>query len=318
MARRMLRPQKRLRYVVRAAMIARAVTLPRLDRAAALRKDTDHLMRALDAPGTLLVPVWRDKAILTSGEPPRAWMPAVATAGALVDAAAELVWLGQVAGSDCFALDLSELEEPLTHPALAGQGKLADLRMVGGLLPAEEAEILGYARGLVYWHQRCRFCGVCGHATRAKEGGHTRECETCDAKHFPRTDPAIMALVWRGDRCVLARQHGWPKGFYAAVAGFVEPGESTEDAAAREIAEELGLAVTNLTYFRSQPWPFPASLMIGYFAEATSDDLVIDHDELEDARWFSRDELRNPSGFFYPPGYSLAHFMIQRFMEGFP
>ncbi|HEX4341398.1 MAG TPA: NAD(+) diphosphatase [Polyangiaceae bacterium] len=292
------------------------MTLPRLDRASHLRKDTDRLMRALDAPGTILVPVWRDKALVTDVGETRAVLPVVATASALVDAAAELVWLGNVGDANCFALDLSDLEEPLTHPALAGAGTLADLRMIGGLLPAEEAELLGYARGLVYWHRRCRFCGVCGHATKPKEGGHVRECETCDAKHFPRTDPAIMALVWKADRCVLARQHGWPKGFYAAVAGFVEPGESVEDGAVREIHEELGLTVTNLRYFRSQPWPFPASLMIGYFAEATSEELVVDHEELEDARWFSRDELRDPKGFAYPPGYSLAHFMIRRFLDG--
>ena len=124
-----------------------------------------------------------------------------------------------------------------------------------------------------------------------------------------------MALVSRGDRCVLARQHGWPKNFYAAVAGFVEPGESTEDAAVREIKEELGLDVSLLRYFRSQPWPFPASLMVGFFAEATSDELFVDHEELEDARWFSRAELENPTGFLYPPAYSLAHFMIRAFIE---
>jgi NAD+ diphosphatase len=292
------------------------VTILRLDRAAALRKDTERLMRALDAQETLLVPVWRDKTLITSDREPRAVIPPAKTAGALIDVATELAWLGLVGGRDCFALDLSELEDPLAHAALQGMGTLADLRMVGGLLPAEEAEIVAYARGLLYWHRRSRFCGACGNATKPKEGGHVRECETCDVKHFPRTDPAVMALVHRGDRCVLARQHGWPKGFYAAVAGFVEPGESTEDATLREVKEELGLDVTNLTYFRSQPWPFPASLMVGFFAEATSDELVVDHDELEDARWFSRDELLNPKGFMYPPGYSLAHYMIRRFIEG--
>lgn len=273
-------------------------------------------MRALDAPETLLVPVWRDKTLITTDRQPRAVMPLAKNAGALIDAAAELAFLGRVGDSDCFALDLSDLEDPLAQAALAGSGTLADLRMVGGLLPPEEAEILAYARGLLYWHRRARFCGACGQPTKPKEGGHVRECEACDIKHFPRTDPAIMALVYRGDRCVLARQPGWPKGFYAAVAGFVEPGESTEDATVREIKEELGLDVTNLSYFRSQPWPFPASLMVGFFAEATSDDIVVDHDELEDARWFSRAELENPQGFAYPPGYSLAHYMIRRFIEG--
>jgi NAD+ diphosphatase len=290
--------------------------LPRIDRAAALRKDTDGLMRALDAEDTLLVPVWRDKTVITHAGDPHAVIPTVATASALIDVATELAWLGVVGKSSCFALDVSTLEDPLTHPALTGKGQLADLRMVGGILPPEEAEIVGYARGLLYWHTRHQFCGTCGQITKPKEGGHVRVCESCDAKHFPRTDPAVMALVSRGDRCVLARQHGWPAGLYAAVAGFVEPGESTEDATAREVKEELGLDVTSLTYYRSQPWPFPASLMIGFFAQVASDELVVDHEELEDARWFSRDELRNPEGFFYPPGYSLAHYMIRRFIDG--
>lgn len=273
-------------------------------------------MRSLDAHETLLVPVWRDKTLITTDAEPHAVIPTAKIAGALIDSAAELAWLGLVGGRDCFALDLSELEDPLAHAALAGSGTLADLRLVGGLLPADEAEIVAYARGLLYWHRRARFCGACGGATKAKDGGHMRECEGCDLKHFPRTDPAVMALVHRGDRCVLTRQPGWPKGFYAAVAGFVEPGESTEDATLREVKEELGLDVTNLVYFRSQPWPFPASLMIGFFAEATSDELVVDHGELEDARWFSREELMNPKGFMYPQAYSLAAYMIQRFLEG--
>jgi NAD+ diphosphatase len=297
-------------------MIRGAVTISRLDRAAALRKDTDRLMRALDAQETLLVPVWRDKTLITTGGEAHAVIPTAKSASALIDAASELAWLGLVGGRDCFALDLSQLDDPLAHPALSGAGTLADLRLVGGMLPVEEAEIVAYARGLLYWHSRTRFCGACGKPTKPKEGGHVRECESCDAKHFPRTDPAVMALVYKGDRCVLTRQPGWPKGFYAAVAGFVEPGESTEDATVREVKEELGLDVTNLSYFRSQPWPFPASLMVGFFAEATGDELVVDHGELEDARWFSREELSNPKGFMYPQGYSLAHYMIRRYMEG--
>jgi len=292
------------------------VPLPRIDRAAVLRKDTDRLMRALDDAKTILVPVWRDKAIIATGDAPRALLPTVATASALVDAAEELVWLGKVGEADCFALDISSLSEPLSHASLQVPAQLSDLRMMGGLLPPEEAEILGYARGLLHWHRRYRFCGSCGQPTKPKEGGHVRVCEAEDLKHFPRTDPAVMALVIRGDRCVLARQHGWPSGLFAAVAGFVEPGESTEDAAVREIKEELGLDATQLDYFRSQSWPFPASLMIGFFAQVNEGELVVDHEELEDARWFSRDELRNPRGFFYPPGYSLAHFMIRKFLEG--
>lgn len=290
--------------------------LPRLDRAAFLRRDTERLMRALDAPGTLLVPVWRDKNVLAVGSEPRAALPSAGEAGALIDAASEIVWLGRVGDADCFALDVSSLPEPLSHPALDGKTEFTDLRMTGGLLPAEETEILAYARGMLYWHQRHRFCGSCGRETKAKDGGHVRECVTEDLKLFPRTDPAVMVLVSRDDRCVLARQPGWPSGMQSVVAGFVEPGESVEDAAIREVKEELGLDVMGLRYFRSQPWPFPASLMIGFFAEATNDDLVVDGEELEAARWYSRAELVNPQGFFWPPSYSLAHYMIREFVSG--
>jgi NAD+ diphosphatase len=146
--------------------------LPRIDRAAALRKDTDGLMRALDAKDTLLVPVWRDKTVITHAGDPHAVIPTVATASALIDTATELAWLGLVGKSACFALDISDLADPLAHSALTGTGQLADLRMVGGILPPEEAEIVGYARGLMYWHGRHRFCGACGQTTKPREGGH--------------------------------------------------------------------------------------------------------------------------------------------------
>jgi NAD+ diphosphatase len=289
---------------------------PRIDRAAMDRRKTDGLMAALDAKDTLLVPVWRDKSLILNGREPRAVLPQVRDAAALVDIASEIVWLGKLGAKHCFALDISELAEPLLHPALAGKGELADLRMAGGLLAPEETEVLAYARGILHWHQKHRFCGSCGQPTKAREGGHVRHCAAEDLKHFPRTDPAVMVLVARGDRCVLARQTGWPAGMYAVVAGFVEPGESVEDAAIREVKEELGLDIGGLRYFRSQPWPFPASLMIGFSAEASGDHLVVDHEELEEARWFSRAELRNPVGFFYPPAYSLAHHLIRAFLDG--
>ncbi len=288
--------------------------IPRIDRASELRRDTDRLMTALDAPETVLVPVFAGQHLVRMQPAPRAVLPTARDASVLVDHAGEIVWLGRLAGRDCFALDLSG-REPSEAPALAGSGDLVDLRFAGGLLPAEETELLAYARGMLHWHARHRFCGSCGAPTNPREGGHVRECSLCNAKHFPRTDPAIMALVVRGDRCVLARQPGFPSGVYAAVAGFVEPGESIEDAARREVKEELGLEVENLRYFRSQPWPFPSSLMLGFFGEATSDELSVDRTELEDARWFSRAELENPAGFSYPPAYSLAHYMIREFLE---
>lgn len=271
-------------------------------------------MKALDAKETLLVPVHRDQNLVRLGGEPRAVLLEAGDSSALIDAAGELVWLGLVGDRDCFAIDLSEMQNPEGHPALAGKGQLADLRMAGGLLPAEEAEILAYARGMLYWHRRHRYCGSCGRPTKAREGGHVRECTEEDLKHFPRTDPAVMVLVSNGDRCALARQHGWPEGMLSIVAGFVEPGESIEDAAVREVKEELGVGIRDLRYFRSQPWPFPSSLMVGFFAETSESELVIDTSELEEARWVSRSQLENPQGFFYPPPYSLAHHMIRAFM----
>lgn len=271
-------------------------------------------MAALDVRDTLIVPVYRDQNLVVLGSDPSGVLLTAAEASALVDVASELVWLGRVGERDCFAIDLSEMATPEAHQALAGRGNFTDLRMAGGLLEPEEAEILAYARGILYWHRRHRHCGSCGRPTKPRDGGHMRECVEEDIKHFPRTDPAVMVLVSNGDRCALARQPGWPEGMLSIVAGFVEPGESVEDAAIREVKEELGLPIGELRYFRSQPWPFPSSLMIGFFAETNEESLVIDETELESARWVSRDDLRDPKGFFYPPPYSLAHHMIKAFI----
>jgi NAD+ diphosphatase len=289
--------------------------LSRIDRSAELRKDSERLMTALDAPETLLLPVWRDKTFFTTTDEPRAFLRTVREAGPLVDRASEIVWLGRLGAADCFALDVSEAAEPLSLPGLDASATPVDLMFVGSQLPAADAELLVYARGMINWHRKNRFCGSCGQPTKPKEGGHVRECTAESLKHFPRTDPAVMLLVARGDRCVLGRQHGWPGKMMSVIAGFVEPGESLEGAAIREAKEELGLEVGNLRYFRSQPWPFPASLMLGFMAEAGSDDIVLDGQELEEARWYSKDELRDPQGFFYPPPFSLAHHMIRAFID---
>lgn len=285
-----------------------------IDRASHLRTDTDRLMAALDAPETRLVPVWRNKNRVVTGSRPGAVVPSVRDAGALIDAADELVWLGLLDGVDCFAVDLSSRERPLGTVELPGN--FADLRLTGGLLTAAEANLLAYARGMLHWNRHHRYCGTCGKPTRPRDGGHVRECTGDGERHFPRTNPAVMILVARGEHCVLARQSGWPAGMYSVLAGFVEPGETIEEAAVREAKEETGLAIENVRYFRSQPWPFPASLMLGMLAETRDDTLKLEDDELEEARWFSRSELARPEGFFYPPEFSLAHHLIQAFLGG--
>jgi NAD+ diphosphatase len=288
--------------------------LPLLDRAAHLRKDGAYLEARLAEPETLLIPVWRNKVLVSRGPTPHPAPVRVAAAPGFVAPDVELVWLGLLGDQACFAVDLSERDQPL-HGAIAEASSFEDLRVAGNLIHPSDFAVLAFARGVLHWHRQQRFCGRCAAPTRVREGGHVRECGPCETRHFPRTDPAVMILVTSGDRCLLARQPGFPSGMFSALAGFVEPGESVEECVLREAREEVGLEVENLCYFRSQSWPFPQSLMIGFSVRAKSEAFVLDRDELEEARWVSRDELRKPHGFFYPPPVSLAHHMIQAFIR---
>lgn len=282
-----------------------------LDRAAHVRRDGESLNAHLNDARTLLVPVWRGQHLVSDG---KAVLPTVEQLGALVDRGFELAWLGTLSGRGCFALDISPVDEPMEEPLLSGVGQLTDLRFAAGMMSDRDVGLLKFARGVLHWHRQTAFCGKCGGRTVSREGGHVRECGNCGAKHFPRTDPAVMMLVTRDDRCLLARQSGFPKGMVSALAGFVEPGECVEECVERETMEEVGLRVTNIRYFDSQGWPFPQSLMLGYRADALSDEIRLDEDELEEARWYTRAELERPEGFFYPPPFSLAHHLIKSFL----
>jgi NAD+ diphosphatase len=287
--------------------------LPLLDRAAHLRKDGTYLEARLGELETVLLPIWRNKVLVSRGPTPHPAPVRVEDAPAFVANDVPLVWLGLLGEKPCFAVDLSNIDQPL-NGSLADSAYFEDLRVAGNLIHPRDFATLAFARGILHWHRQHRFCGRCAAPTRVREGGHVRECAPCETKHFPRTDPAVMILVTSGDRCLLARQPAFPLGMFSALAGFVEPGESVEECVLRETREEVGLDVADLRYFRSQSWPFPQSLMIGFSARATNDTFVLDRDELEEARWFSRQELREPRGFFYPPPVSLAHHMIQAFV----
>ena len=192
-----------------------------------------------------------------------------------------------------FAVDVSHIDDPASAEPFAGRGEFVDLRAIGPLLARDEGSIMAYARGLMYWHRRHRYCGVCGSLTESTQGGHVRRCTNadCAVDHFPRTDPAVIMLVTYGDACLLGRQSIWPAGMHSTLAGFVEQGESLEEAVIREIKEESGVDVERPVYHSSQPWPFPSSIMLGFHAEARSQTLVVNTDELETAAWYRREDL---------------------------
>jgi NAD+ diphosphatase len=198
-----------------------------------------------------------------------------------------------------FALDVSDIDDTTLAPIISG-AEFMDIRKQGPLVDIKEGSIAALARGLCYWHATHRFCGRCGSKNHVVEAGHSRLCENERCKHptFPRTDPAVIMVVTKTftdgiERCLLGRQAVWPTGMYSSLAGFVDPGETLEQAVAREVKEEAGVEVDDVTYVASQPWPFPSSIMLGFFAKATSEQINVDKDELDDAKWFSREDLAN-------------------------
>jgi NAD+ diphosphatase len=284
-----------------------------LDRAAALRRDGVWLSAALRNPASRFVRIHGDRTpinVSANLQAAIAYEPPERVAH-LLDCG-EAVLLG-VAPDGCaiFAGACAAVaeEEGCKH---------IDLRSlaVQGLLAPGELNLLAQARALVHWHQRHRFCANCGKSTVLADAGYRRHCTGCGADHFPRTDPVVILVAVRDGHCLLGRQPQFLPGVYSALAGFVEPGESLEEAARREILEEAGVKVGRIRYHSSQPWPFPASLMIGLLGEAETADLVIDHSELEDARWFARDEIhamladRHPCGLKVPPAMAIAHHLI--------
>lgn len=200
---------------------------------------------------------------------------------------------------------------------------VTDLRSIAvqGLVAPEHLAPLAEAKALLHWHARHRFCSNCGHMTNVVQGGWRRDCPQCGGQHFPRTDPVVIMLAIRGDQCLLGRQARFGQGMWSCLAGFVEPGESMEEAARRETLEEAGIVCARVKYFASQPWPFPSSLMIGCHTEAVSEAITVDLNELEDARWFSRDETaamlmrQHPDGLSTPPPVAIAHHIIRAFVE---
>ena len=279
-----------------------------LDRVSHLRTDAGWVADALADPSTRFVPLWRGRNLFATAADgtPRAVFPTGMSVG-------EHGWalLGNADGTASFALDLSALADPA---AVIEEGEFNELRTIGAGLPSADASILAHARGLMHWRSRHRFCGLCGAECEPQSAGNVMACTGCKTHHFPRTDPAVIMLVTRGDKALLGHSARFPNSvMYSTLAGFVEPGESLEEAVAREVMEESGIAVTRVRYHSSQPWPFPASIMLGFYAEGLTQEIVLDEDELTDARWFSREEMRDAKahGFALPRADSIARRLIE-------
>ncbi len=275
------------------------------DRADHIRTDSSELVAASRDPAARVLGFAELKPAL--GPDGLLWLPLEE-----VPSDSTFVFLGLEEGAPRFAAAV---------PAGAFlPGKPTDARAAAMRLPPAQSAIMGQGRSLLAWHEKHGHCAVCGAPTQMSKGGYARSCssDACKAEHFPRTDPVTIMLVIDGERVLLGRQPQFPAGFYSALAGFLEPGETIEDAVRREVQEEAGLQVGRVRYVASQPWPFPSSLMIGCFAKAASTDIVIDKTELEDARWFSRAEcaavFEGHGPFAAPPPLAIAHHLLKTWL----
>jgi NAD+ diphosphatase len=296
-----------------------ALSDPSFDRAAHRRLDEAWLAVARVSAEAHVHPVWRAKSLVAKQGDLHV---AVGVPASSFDwtQASDSVFLGMADGVPRFAADVSALDEAALAGHLGQHGAFEDLRMIGQLVPREDAALLAYAKGILWWHERHRFCGVCGHPTASIDGGHRRLCtnDACNAEQFPRSDPAVIMLIEHDGRCLLARGARFPANFVSVLAGFVEPGESLEDTVAREVFEEVGVRVTDITYASSQPWPFPSSLMLGYRARALDPTLTLDPNEILDAAWYTRDEVRalaEGGPVRIPPRFSISRRLIDDWIE---
>lgn len=291
-----------------------------LDRAAHHRKDAGWIARALDDPTAQLC-ILQDGAILCD-DAGVVWLNGAAAG--LADRAAPVVFLGlRRDGAPVFAATLGK-SAALDDLPIAGLGALTDMRAAAARLPTHDLAIVGAAKALFEWHAKHGFCAQCGAKSDAADAGWKRQCESCGAEHFPRIDPVVIMLPVRGDQCLLGRQARFPAGMYSALAGFVEPGETIEEACSRETAEEVGLTTTAVQMHSSQPWPFPSSLMIGLICEVADGDVRLD-DEISDTVWLSRAQARaalaggvdTPSGRVWaPPPFAIAHQLLKSWADG--
>ncbi|WNV07976.1 NAD(+) diphosphatase [Tardiphaga sp. 709] len=291
-----------------------------LDRAAHLRFSDEKLFALEGKSSSRAYVIYRDSLVMKKdGDAQRALLT--------IDEALKFganpgtVFLGLRDGDAVFGMGIGApaVEKLLTRDDVV----VSELRGMAmqGVVPPEQLSAVAQAKSLVSWHQRHGFCANCGAKSSMAEGGWKRVCPSCKTEHFPRTDPVVIMLVEKGDKCLLGRQKQFAPGMYSCLAGFVEAAETIEDAVKREIFEEAGIRCTDVTYYMTQPWPYPSSLMIGCSARAISDEITVDKMELEDARWFDRDEAmlmwkrEHPDGLAGPHPFAIAHHLLGRWLH---
>ncbi|SEI17646.1 NAD(+) diphosphatase [Tardiphaga sp. OK245] len=291
-----------------------------LDRAAHLRFSDEKLFALEGKSSSRAYVIYRDSLVMKKdGDAQRALLT--------IDEALKFganpgtIFLGLRDGDAVFGMGIGApaVEKLLTRDDVV----VSELRGMAmqGMVPPEQLSAVAQAKSLVSWHQRHGFCANCGAKSSMAEGGWKRVCPSCKTEHFPRTDPVVIMLVEKGDKCLLGRQKQFAPGMYSCLAGFVEAAETIEDAVKREIFEESGIRCTDVTYYMTQPWPYPSSLMIGCSARAISDEITVDKMELEDARWFDRDEAmlmwkrEHPDGLAGPHPFAIAHHLLGRWLH---
>ena len=294
-----------------------------LDRASYQRSNPEWIAEKLADPGSIAMVLWNGKPMVESRkDAPKASQIAYVRAelaGELANDGERLLFMGLWQETAVFALDMEGPADPADGP-LEGLGRFEDLRMIALDLPAADAAMFATAKAMFEWRRRHRHCANCGQPSQPMDGGWKRFCPSCKVEHFPRTDPVVIMLAVRGERCLLGRQAAWPQGMFSALAGFLEPGESIEEACARELFEEAGLRAASVRYHSTQPWPYPSSLMIGLIAEVDEGEATPDQTEIEEVRWFTREEAREMmkgslAGAKAPGSIAIAHQLIKAWSE---
>ncbi len=293
-----------------------------LDRSDQNRRDQLWLDAQATNPQSRFLPLWQLNVLLHAASETRlGWLSPAEITRLAIDVPP--VFLGQLEDVAHFAIDVSQLGDPQHELNLGDTWRFEEARSAATHLSLPEAGILAQSRAQLDWHRRHQFCSVCGQRTVQGRGGHVRQCPACKAEHFPRTDPVAIMVVSDGDRCLLGQSRGRLSrtGTYSALAGFIDQGESIEEAVRREVKEEAGIEVGQVQYHSSQPWPFPSSLMIGCHAQALTTDICIDAGEMTDVRWFSRAEVLSAlkgehPDLRVPAPIAIAHHLIKAWAEG--